>query len=241
MHGPMMQAVILVGGKGTRLRPLTLSAPADASDRGPAFLTHLLSRIKAAGIDDGCSAPRSRRTSSLRSTTATGSELGLRLRYVTEEAPLGTGGAIRNVLGELTADTILVFNGDVLGGTDVRQVLDTHRTSGADVTMHLVRVRSACVRLCAHRRHGPGHRLLEKTGPADRSDQRGCVRLPAIGHRGDSGRAAGVCGAGGLWTAQRGQTHPGSRRLFITGVGTPGTLARLRLTTVRGITVARAR
>lgn len=137
---PDVQAVILVGGKGTRLRPLTLSAPKPMlPTAGLPFLTHLLSRIKAAGIDDVVLGT-SFQAHVFSEYYGDGSELGLRLRYVTEEAPLGTGGAIRNVLGELTADTILVFNGDVLGGTDVRQVLDTHRTSGADVTMHLVRV-----------------------------------------------------------------------------------------------------
>ena len=107
---------------------------------------------------------------------------------MTEEAPLGTGGAIRNVLGELTADTILVFNGDVLGGTDVRQVLDTHRTSGAASRCTWsgcpIRVRSAVPTDDT----GRVTDFLEDTEPADRSDQRGCVRLPAIGHRGDSGR-----------------------------------------------------
>ena len=69
-----------------------------------------------------------------------GESLGMNLRYVTEIEPLGTGGGIRNVLDELTAPDILVFNGDVLGGTDVGEVPAMHRSSGADVTMHLVRV-----------------------------------------------------------------------------------------------------
>ncbi len=57
-----------------------------------------------------------------------------------ETEPLGTGGGIRNVLPEARADTVMVFNGDVLGGTDLRAILDTHESQDADVTLHLVRV-----------------------------------------------------------------------------------------------------
>ncbi len=53
---------------------------------------------------------------------------------------MGTGGGIRNVLPSLRADNIMVFNGDVLGGTDLAAVLDTHHRTNADVTLHLVRV-----------------------------------------------------------------------------------------------------
>ncbi|MBT0568473.1 sugar phosphate nucleotidyltransferase [Williamsia sp. CHRR-6] len=135
-----MQAVILVGGKGTRLRPLTLSAPKPMlPTAGVPFLTHLLSRIAAAGITDVVLGT-SFKAEVFEQHFGDGSDLGVSLRYVTETEPLGTGGAIRNVLSELTAENILVFNGDVLGGTDVRAVLDTHTASGAEVTLHLVRV-----------------------------------------------------------------------------------------------------
>ncbi|WP_018180616.1 sugar phosphate nucleotidyltransferase [Jongsikchunia kroppenstedtii] len=137
---PSVQAVILVGGKGTRLRPLTLSAPKPMlPTAGVPFLTHLLSRIRAAGITD-IVLGTSFKAEVFEEHFGDGSDLGLSLTYVTETEPLGTGGAIRNVLGALTADTVLVFNGDVLGGTDVSAVLGTHADSGADVTLHLVRV-----------------------------------------------------------------------------------------------------
>ena len=57
-----------------------------------------------------------------------------------EDEPLGTGGGIRNVAKYLRGNDVLVFNGDVLAGTDVAAVLDTHRRTEADVTLHLVRV-----------------------------------------------------------------------------------------------------
>jgi mannose-1-phosphate guanylyltransferase len=135
-----VEAVVLVGGKGTRLRPLTLSAPKPMiPTAGVPFLQHLLSRIRAAGV---------RRvvlgTSYLAETFETafgdGSALGLEIVYVVEDQPLGTGGGIRNVAKHLTTDDVLVFNGDVLCGTDLRAVVGTHRSTGADVTLHLVRV-----------------------------------------------------------------------------------------------------
>lgn len=135
-----VEAVVLVGGTGTRLRPLTLSAPKPMlPTAGVPFLAHLLSRIRAAGV---------RRvvlgTSYLAETFAAhfgdGVVLGLELEYVVEDRPLGTGGAIRNVAEHLTTENVLVFNGDVLCGTDLNAVVDTHRCAGADVTLHLVRV-----------------------------------------------------------------------------------------------------
>jgi mannose-1-phosphate guanylyltransferase len=135
-----VEAVVLVGGKGTRLRPLTLSAPKPMlPTAGVPFLAHLLSRIRAAGV---------RRvvlgTSYLAETFSDhfgdGAELGLEIRYVVEDHPLGTGGGIRNVAKHLTTDDVLVFNGDVLCGTDLQAVVGTHRNTGADVTLHLVKV-----------------------------------------------------------------------------------------------------
>ncbi|GAC48553.1 sugar phosphate nucleotidyltransferase [Gordonia aichiensis] len=134
------QAVILVGGKGTRLRPLTLSAPKPMLPvAGLPFLTHLLSRIRAAGITDVVLST-SFKASVFSEYYGDGSKLDLRLRYVTEDEPLGTGGGIRNVLDLLTADDVVVFNGDVLSGTDIGQVVATHQRTDADVTLHLVRV-----------------------------------------------------------------------------------------------------
>ncbi|MFP5019967.1 mannose-1-phosphate guanylyltransferase [Pseudonocardia phyllosphaerae] len=137
-----VEAVVLVGGKGTRLRPLTLSAPKPMlPTAGVPFLAHLLSRIREAGI---------RRvvlgTSYLAETFeehfGDGSALGLELTYVTETEPLGTGGGIRNVAPKLSAEHVMIFNGDVLAGTDLNAVLETHRRTSADVTLHLVRVQN---------------------------------------------------------------------------------------------------
>lgn len=137
---PDVQALILVGGKGTRLRPLTLSAPKPMlPTAGVPFLTHLISRIRDAGVTD-IVLGTSYQAEVFSEYYGDGSDFGVKLTYVTEKEALGTGGGIRNVYNVLTADTVLVFNGDVLGGTDIREVLATHHSSGAEVTLHLVRV-----------------------------------------------------------------------------------------------------
>ncbi|MCK8670058.1 NDP-sugar synthase [Rhodococcus sp. HM1] len=137
---PHTDAVILVGGQGTRLRPLTLSAPKPMlPTAGVPFLTHLLARIREAGIKHVVLGT-SFKAEVFEEHFADGSDLGLEIEYVTESEPLGTGGGIRNVLPKLRADNVMVFNGDVLGGTDLGAILDTHTRTDADVTLHLVRV-----------------------------------------------------------------------------------------------------
>ncbi|MBZ4232525.1 NDP-sugar synthase [Mycobacterium tuberculosis] len=135
-----VDAVVLVGGKGTRLRPLTLSAPKPMlPTAGLPFLTHLLSRIAAAGIEHVILGT-SYKPTVFEAEFGDGSALGLQIEYVTEEHPLGTGGGIANVAGKLRNDTAMVFNGDVLSGADLAQLLDFHRSNRADVTLQLVRV-----------------------------------------------------------------------------------------------------
>lgn len=135
-----VDAVVLVGGKGTRLRPLTLSAPKPMlPTAGLPFLTHLLSRIAAAGIEHVILGT-SYKPAVFEAEFGDGSALGLQIEYVTEEHPLGTGGGIANVAGKLRNDTAMVFNGDVLSGADLAHLLDFHRSNRADVTLQLVRV-----------------------------------------------------------------------------------------------------
>ncbi|WP_330437245.1 NDP-sugar synthase [Streptomyces griseoaurantiacus] len=139
----MTEAILLVGGRGTRLRPLTVHTPKPMLPAaGVPFLTHQLARARAAGVDHIVLA-----TSYLAEVFepyfGDGSSLGLHLEYVTEEEPLGTGGAIRNVAGRLHSgpeQPVLVFNGDILTGLDIRALVRTHETTGADVSLHLTRV-----------------------------------------------------------------------------------------------------
>lgn len=138
-----VDAVVLVGGMGTRLRPLTLSAPKPMlPTAGVPFLTHLLSRIREAGIGHVVLGT-SYRAEVFADHFGDGTALGLELEYVVEDAPLGTGGGIRNVADRLHGDTALIFNGDVLSGVDLRALLARHGAAHADVTLYLTRVDDA--------------------------------------------------------------------------------------------------
>jgi len=135
-----VDAVVLVGGKGTRLRPLTLSAPKPMlPTAGVPFLEHQLSRIREAGISHVVLGT-SYKAETFTEYFGDGSDFGLSIEYLVEDEPLGTGGAIRNVAPALRADTVMVFNGDILSGVDLGALLDTHTGNDADVTLHLVKV-----------------------------------------------------------------------------------------------------
>ncbi|MFC8536841.1 sugar phosphate nucleotidyltransferase [Streptomyces sp. NPDC057249] len=137
------EAILLVGGKGTRLRPLTVHTPKPmVPAAGVPFLTHQLARARAAGVEHIVLA-----TSYLAEVFepyfGDGSSLGLHIEYVTEREPLGTGGAIRNVAHRLASgpdEPVLIFNGDILTGLDIRALVTSHADSGADVSLHLTRV-----------------------------------------------------------------------------------------------------
>ncbi len=135
-----VDAIVLVGGQGTRLRPLTLSAAKPMlPTAGVPFLEHLLSRIRALGIRRVVLGT-SYKAETFAAYFGDGSNFGLDIRYVVEQEPLGTGGAIRNVLDEVTASTAMIFNGDILSGVDLGALLATHLEKSADVTLHLVKV-----------------------------------------------------------------------------------------------------
>src|SRR6476659_5549008 len=103
-----MKAVILVGGQGTRLRPLTLHTPKPLLPLvNKPFFDHVLYLLKHHGITDVILAVGYR------------SHLGVNLTYVREERPLDTGWAIKNVQDHLDPnETFLVFNGDILTDLD---------------------------------------------------------------------------------------------------------------------------
>jgi mannose-1-phosphate guanylyltransferase len=106
---------------------------------GVPFLAHLISRIRAAGITHVVLGT-SYRADVFESVFGGGAALGVELEYVVEAEPLGTGGGIRNVAGRLRGDTVVVFNGDVLSGLDLRAIMADHQRTGADVTLHLTKV-----------------------------------------------------------------------------------------------------
>lgn len=134
------EAVVLVGGLGTRLRPLTLSAPKPMlPTAGVPFLTHLITRLRDAGIDH-IVLGTSYRPEVFERHFGDGGGLGVELEYVVEPEPLGTGGGIRNVAHRLRGDTVVVCNGDNLVGVDLRELVAAHRERDADVTLCLTKV-----------------------------------------------------------------------------------------------------
>lgn len=138
-----MDAVVLVGGKGTRLRPLTATTPKPMlPTAGVPFLEHLLAKARDAGVDHAILST-SYKPEVFEGYFGDGARLGMEIEYVTEVEPLGTGGGIRNVADRLRGGDFLVFNGDVLSGLDVAALLRTHSDSRADVTLYLTEVADA--------------------------------------------------------------------------------------------------
>ena len=139
----MTEAILLVGGKGTRLRPLTVNTPKPMLPAACVpLLAHPLARAREAGVTHVVLAT-SYRAEVFEEYFGDGAGIGLHLEYVTEEVPLGTGGAIRNVADRLTSgpdEPVLVFNGDILSGLDIAGLVDAHEQAGAEVTLHLTRV-----------------------------------------------------------------------------------------------------
>jgi NDP-sugar pyrophosphorylase family protein len=134
-----VQAVVLVGGEGTRLRPLTLETPKPMVPvMNMPFLERTLRRLKDAGIDDVI-LPAGYLPDAITSHFGDGSSLGLRLRYVVEETPLGTAGALKNIEAYIDGP-FFVLNGDVLTSLDLRAMLAFHRAKGGIGTIHLIEV-----------------------------------------------------------------------------------------------------
>jgi mannose-1-phosphate guanylyltransferase len=139
-----LEAIVLVGGQGTRLRPLTLSAPKPLlPTAGVPFLTHLLARAAAGGVTHAVLAT-CYKADMFASVFGDGSAFGLSLDYVQEEVPLDTAGGIRNAANSLRGtgpgDPVVVLNCDILSGHDLSAQVDLHCKSDAAVTLHLVEV-----------------------------------------------------------------------------------------------------
>ncbi|MBB4914259.1 sugar phosphate nucleotidyltransferase [Streptosporangium saharense] len=140
---PELEAILLVGGQGTRLRPLTLGTPKPLlPTAGVPFLAHQLARARSFGVRRIVFAT-SYRAEMFSEAFGDGSAFGLSLEYMTEETPLGTGGAIRNAADALTCGPdapVLVLNGDILSGHDIGDQVARHTARQAAVTLHLTEV-----------------------------------------------------------------------------------------------------
>ena len=140
----MAVAILLVGGFGTRLMPLTKNTPKPMlTVAGVPVTEHQLAMAKSAGITEIVLA-----TSYLSEVFipyfGDGSKWGMKIKYAVEEKPLGTGGAIRNAAQLLESDeSVVVLNGDVLSSHNVAEQIRQHEAHDADVTLHLTEVEDA--------------------------------------------------------------------------------------------------
>ena len=139
----MLEAILLVGGQGTRLRPLTISTPKPMLPvAGYSCTEHQIALAREAGIGR-IILGTSYRAEVFESYFGHGEEFGLELIYAVEDEPLGTGGAIRHAAQHLTCgpdDPVVVFNGDVLTGLDIAGLVQKWRNAKADVAIYLTRV-----------------------------------------------------------------------------------------------------
>jgi len=134
-----MQAVILVGGEGTRLRPLTYAVPKPMAPLlGRPFIGWIIERLRVAGVDEVilscCYMPEA-----IEAYFGDGRKHGVKLHYVFEEEPLGTAGAVKNAVQRVTG-TFYVCNGDILTGLDLVALREAHRRHGAIATIHTRKV-----------------------------------------------------------------------------------------------------
>src|SRR5256885_7111113 len=139
MADKALQAVILAGGQGPRLRPLTLARakPVVPLLNRP-FLAYQLALLRDHGVTDVILAC-SYRVDDVREALGHAEHLGVHLRYVIETEPLGTGGGVRNAV-DLMRGTVFVLNGDVLTDADLTAMRRFHQANGSRTTIFLVPV-----------------------------------------------------------------------------------------------------
>src|ERR1700741_2583201 len=135
-----MKAIMLAGGKGTRLRPLTIHTPkpiVPIFDRP--FLHYQLDLLKRVPEIDEVILSLNYQPRRIEEIFGDGGDSGLTIRYIVEPSPLGTGGAIRYA-GEKLRESVVVFNGDVLTQVDLAAVIALHREQKAKATIVLTPV-----------------------------------------------------------------------------------------------------
>lgn len=134
-----MQALILAGGEGTRLRPLTLNTPKPIVPIGnQPFLLRQIELLKAAGITD-ITMSLNYQPSAIEKVLGDGSDFGVHLRYLIEPAPMGTAGAYK-FAEDFLETTTLVLNGDILTDIDLQKVVEHHKNLNSAATIVLIEV-----------------------------------------------------------------------------------------------------
>jgi len=137
-----MKGVIIAGGPGTRLRPLTYLRPKPIVPvANKPFLEYQVELLKRHGIDEiiFCT---NYMAEMIQAHFGDGSAFGVKMRYAIEDVPLGTAGAVKNAEEHFDGDTLLVFNGDVLTDFDLSAVRRFHEEKNARITLTLFGVPS---------------------------------------------------------------------------------------------------
>jgi NDP-sugar pyrophosphorylase family protein len=135
-----MKAILLAGGKGTRLRPLTVHTPKPIVPiLNRPFLYYQIDLLKQVPAIDEVILSLNYQPRRIEEVFGDGDGLGVRLRYVVEPIPLGTAGAVRYA-GDSLKESVVVFNGDVLTEVDLAAVLRLHRERRAKATIVLTPV-----------------------------------------------------------------------------------------------------
>ena len=161
-----MKAILLAGGKGTRLRPLTLHTPKPIVPVfGRAFLNYQIDLVRAVPDIDEVVLSLNYQPRRIREVFGDGHDQGITISYVVEPSPLGTGGAIKYANGASTG-TVVVFNGDVMTQIDLGDVLKLHRERHAKATIVLTPVENpSAYGLVETDAAGNVRRFLEKPNP----------------------------------------------------------------------------
>jgi mannose-1-phosphate guanylyltransferase len=160
-----VQALILVGGEGTRLRPLTSTVPKPVVPLvDQPFITYMLEWLGSHGVDDvvlACGFLPDR----MRAVLGDGEQFGMTLHYVVEPEPLGTGGALK-FAEDLLQDRFFMLNGDVLTDIDLTAQLAQHERTEATGTLALVAVEDpSAYGLVPLNDDGSVREFREKPGP----------------------------------------------------------------------------
>ena len=165
-----MQALILAGGKGTRLRPLTVYTPKPIVPvLNRPFLLYQIEILRQAGVKD-ITLSLNYQPDKIEHLLGNGSEYGVNLRYVTEPNPMGTGGAYKYA-AEAIRETTVVFNGDVLTDLDVFKVIGFHQQKKAEATIVLTPVENpSAYGLVETDEENKVLRFLEKPKPEELAD-----------------------------------------------------------------------
>ena len=161
-----MKAILLAGGKGTRLRPLTIHTPKPIVPIfARPFLHYQLDLLKQIPDIDEVVLSLNYQPRRIEELFGDGSDTGLSIRYVVEPAPLGTAGAVRYA-GESLHESVIVFNGDVLTEVDLAAVIRLHRERKAKATIVLTPVENpSAYGLVETDAAGNIQRFLEKPTP----------------------------------------------------------------------------